>query len=359
MKLKSLQLKNFKNHVRMEFFPCEGINCISGANGSGKTSVLDAIYYISFTKSFFHIPDQALIREGSLAMHIEASFNLDGFYHDISCKQIKGERKQFFWDGNLISKFADHIGNLPLVLVVPRDIELIYGTSDERRRWMDLVLLQTDRKYIFSLHRYQKALEQRNRLLKEDYISAEDARWDAFEHILAEEGRYIFQSRKLMMDAYEPFFKNALKFISNGKDDGEIIYQSAVHQPALYLTQLRESRLRDLAARRSFFGIHRDNLGLNMAGMELKFHGSQGQQKSFIIAMKMAMHTFIQHQTGKSPILMLDDIFEKLDEERSARLLEWVDSKIEAQVILTDTHQDRCREALSNVKRHVTFTHLI
>lgn len=359
MYLRSLEVHHFKNHVSFHLEAGQGIHCIIGSNGSGKTSLLDAIYYLGFTKSYFHIPDRHLICHGADFFNIKGSFYTDSGLRDVQCFQPLEGKKQCIFNEKKITRLADHVGTLPMVMVVPRDIELLYGGSDERRRFMDLILIQTAPGYIYHLQRYQKALELCNRMLKEANPHApEPMQWNAYRTILAEEGQVIQKHRLQLMEDFLPHFKNSLQHISLDSDLTELRYITQDLQGEKYIQSLIQSAEKDIIMGRTMCGIHRDSMAIELNGHDLKNEGSQGQQKSCIIAMKLAMYSYIHEKTGLFPILMLDDLFEKLDENRAERLVKWVDEMAKGQIFLTDTHVDRCKKALQGVSHPVIEIYL-
>lgn len=336
MTLDRLTLTNFKNYKEADVSLCGGINCFVGDNGVGKTNLLDAVYYLSFCKSYFNAIDQQNICFG------EEYFAVHGHYGQdmVSCIVKRGKGKEMRWNKKVYKTLAEHIGKVPLVMVSPADQQLITGGSDTRRRFVDGILSQTDRTYLDHLLQYNKALEQRNRLLKQMW---EDRVWDegmvaVWDDQLCRHGEPMHDARLAFVADFSPLFNEYYHYIAGTDEPGQIEYQT-VEQPLML--QLADSRQADKYAQYTTVGPHKDDLVFMLDGGTAKRFGSQGQQKSFSLALKLAQFQYIEQQCGQKPILLLDDIFDKLDMKRVQQLIALVGSDRFGQVLLTDTQPGR------------------
>jgi len=352
MDLKSLILTNFKNYQQQEFQFSEKINCFIGDNGAGKTNILDAIYYLSFCKSYFNPIDTQNIR------HAEDFFALHGNYitnsdkpERVSCIQKRNVKKKFKLNKKEYDRLADHIGLLPLVMISPYDRDLINEGSELRRKYIDGVISQFDSLYLNDLLHYNKALQQRNVLLKrfweEQYFDASSLEiWD---EQLIKYGENIYEKRKDFLRDFIPVFQHYFDFISSGNERVTIMYDSQLLEapmPELISKALEKDRM----ARYSTTGIHKDDLLLLIDGHPVKKYGSQGQQKSFVIAIRLAQFEYIKNIKGYKPILLLDDIFDKLDDKRVQKIIQLVSDNNFGQVFITDTQQKRIENLFDKVK---------
>lgn len=337
MVLDRLILTNFKNYSEADVSLCDNVNCFVGNNGAGKTNLLDAVYYLSFCKSYFNPVDSQNIKVG------EDYFAIHGHYGEdmTSCILKRGSGKQMKWNKKVYKTLTEHIGKIPLVMVSPNDQQLITGGSDLRRKFMDGVIAQTDRQYLEHLIHYTKALEQRNKLLKQMW---DDRLWDdamvaVWDAQLVTHGDYLYECRSRFIGDFAPLFGEYYHWIAGSEEPGTIVY-SHVEQPLLL--QLQECRQADKYSQYTTAGPHKDDLLFNLSGeMSVKRFGSQGQQKSFALALKLAQFQYILNHSGQKPILLLDDIFDKLDMLRVKRLIALVGSERFGQVLLTDTQPGR------------------
>ncbi len=354
MVLDRLKLTNFKNYTEADIELCGNVNCFVGNNGAGKTNLLDAVYYLSFCKSYFNPVDTQNI-------HIGADFfAIHGTYGDdmVSCVLQRGQNKQMRWNKKPYKKLMEHIGKIPLVMVSPSDSLLITGGSDGRRKFIDGVISQTDNVYLDHLMQYNKALDQRNRLLKQMW---EDRLWDeamlgVWDAQLCRHGSIIYDARSRFVADFTPFFEDYYHMIAGADEPGTIIYQ---RDERPFEVQLMESRQNDRYALHTTCGPHKDDL-LMMLGDEMsaKRFGSQGQQKSFALALKLAQFQYLLERTGQRPILLLDDIFDKLDMLRVQQLIALVGSDRFGQVLLTDTQPGRVQAIFDQLPQleHRIFT---
>jgi DNA replication and repair protein RecF len=350
MILKSLSLLNYKNFDSKSFVFNDKINCIVGNNGIGKTNVLDAIYHLSFGKSYFNPVATQNIK------HDEDFFVVNGDYakHDKNEKVIvslkRGQKKVIKRNGKAYEKFSEHIGFLPLVIISPADRDLIIEGSTTRRKFIDSVISQSDKTYLSDLIKYNKVLAQRNALMKyfalNHTFNADTV--DVYNIQLTDYGTKIFEKRDAFLKAFIPIFKSRYEAISNGNETVELVYESHLFENDLN-TLLKASINKDKALHYTSVGIHKDDLSFNIENHPIKKFGSQGQQKSFLIALKLAQFDFIKAQSGVNPILLLDDIFDKLDENRVAQIIKLVDDENFGQLFISDTHAERTENVIKQV----------
>ncbi|MFC2097644.1 DNA replication/repair protein RecF [Bacteroidota bacterium] len=350
MFLKNLSLVNFKSfdQADLEFSP--KINCFVGKNGTGKTNLFDSIYYLSFCKSFCNPSDNQNIKHDNDFFVIQGEFSISGKCENIYCGQKHNQKKQFKRNKKEYKKLAEHIGLIPLVLISPADRNLIIGGSDERRKFIDGVISQYDRKYLDDLLNYNKALSQRNHLLKDfarfgnfSYESVEI--WD---DQLVNYGNRIFKKRNKFLEELLPIFSKYFEFISSKNEIVELEYQSHLHKNSLR-ELLTESIEKDRILQYTSKGIHKDELLLQLGNFPIKRIGSQGQQKTFLIALKLAQFDFIKNLNEITPILLFDDIFDKLDSDRVKQIVKLVADNHFKQIFFTDTSGERIERILKEV----------
>ena len=351
MYLANLKLSNFKSYAEMEADFCPNVNCLVGNNGVGKTNMLDAIYYLSFSKSCFTSTDMQNIRQGEAFFAIHGLYSMEGEKVTVSCIQKRGQQKQMRWNGKAYSSLGEHIGRVPLVMVSPYDQQLIAGGSEVRRRFMDGVLSQTDRSYLNHLLQYQRAVEQRNRLLKQFY---DDRCWDEaaiaiWDEQMVRNGEVLYEGRRGFLKDFKPLFDEYFAWITNGTEEGTLEYVTRADVPLQQ--QLEEARQNDKYALYTTVGPHKDDMELAIGGMTVKRFGSQGQQKTFVLALKLAQFEYIYQHGGVKPILLLDDVFDKLDMERVTQLVQLVGSDRFGQVFLTDTQPGRVEHIFEELPR--------
>jgi DNA replication and repair protein RecF len=350
MILKSLSLLNYKNFDAYTVEFDSKINCFVGSNGVGKTNVLDAIYHLSFGKSYFNPVASQNIK------HDEDFFVVDGLYekndrHEKVIVSLKrGQKKIIKRNGKAYDRFSDHIGFLPLVIISPADRDLIVEGSETRRKFIDGVISQSDKNYLEYLLNYSKILSQRNALLK--YFALNNnfnkITLDVYNEQLNEYGTEIHRKRKLFLEAFTPIFKSRYKSISNDNEDVDLLYNSQLNNSPL-LDLFNANINKDRMLQYTSAGIHKDDLDFSIKQYPVKKFGSQGQQKSFLIALKLAQFDFIKIQSGVTPILLLDDIFDKLDEQRVSQIIKLVNDENFGQLFISDTHADRTEKAIKSV----------
>jgi DNA replication and repair protein RecF len=347
MHLTNLKVSNFKSYEGLDVDFCQNVNCLVGNNGVGKTNLLDAMYYLSFCKSSRGSGDVPNIRRGEdfFAIHgryVRDAVNEKGREEDtVSCVCRKGQPKQMKWNGKVCKTLGEHIGRLPLVMVSPQDQGIIMEGSEVRRRFVDGVLAQTDNVYLDHLLQYSRALEQRNRLLK---LFWEAGNWDdgqmgIWDEQLVRHGEALRSGREHFFDDFVPLFDDYYAWITNGGEQGMITYVADRDKPLA--EQLSAARARDRQALFTTVGPHKDDVELTVGDMAVRRYGSQGQQKTFVLAMKLAQFEYIYRHGGVKPILLLDDVFDKLDMVRVTQLVELVGSERFGQVFVTDTQVGR------------------
>jgi DNA replication and repair protein RecF len=350
MFLKHLSLVNFKNYADFEGSFSERINCFAGYNGTGKTNLLDAIHYLSFCKSHFNSTDSQNIRHNEGFFVIAGNFIYDGEETEIYCAFKRNQKKVFKKNKREYEKLSEHIGQFPLVMVSPLDSDLIYGPGETRRKFLDEIISQYNRTYLEKLIAYSRALKQRNALLKQfqDNHAFDAETLEVWDDQLALHGSFILDTRAAFIEKFIPLFNDSYKFVSESRETPSIAYESTSSGNDLK-TALFTSLSKDRAVQFTTVGPHRDDLDFRLNGYNVKKFASQGQQKSYIIALKLAEYEFIRLQKNVKPLLLLDDIYDKLDERRFAKLLSRVSGPDFGQVFITDTHVDRVRKALGTI----------
>ena len=354
MVLNSLSLLNYKNFEAENFDFDPKINCLVGNNGVGKTNVLDAIYHLSFGKSYFNPITGQNIRHGEDFFVVEGNYSKEERAEKVIVSAKRGQKKIIKRNGKAYEKFSEHIGFLPLVIISPADRDLIIEGSETRRKFIDGVISQGDSNYLQTLIRYNKVLVQRNSLLK--YFAANHTfnhdNLEIYNEQLHEFGSIIFEKRSQFLKDFMPIFLNRYQSISNGNENVNLVYNSQLQTKNL-LPLLQENIAKDKMTQYTNFGIHKDDLVFEIEGHPIKKFGSQGQQKSYLIALKLAQFDFIKAQGKVNPILLLDDIFDKLDENRVAQIIALVDDENFGQLFISDTHGDRTEMAVKKV--HQTY----
>ncbi len=345
MWIRTIAIDNFKNiaEARLEFSP--KVNGLLGRNGMGKSNLLDAIYTLSFTKSFNRVPDTMLIRSGEQFAMVRAQYERRGADEDVTLGLTAGKRKSLKRKGKEYRRMSEHIGVFPLVMVSPADVDLVRGSPDERRRWMDMVISQGDARYLDALIRYNHAMEQRNRLLK-DGIS-DVSMFEAIESMMEPAAEYIYKVRGEWVERLLPKFSKFYARISGGSEAPGLHYVSQRQRVNSFGDMMSASLQRDLAVRHTTAGPHRDDIELTLNGMDMRRTGSQGQCKTFVIALRLAQYEFLEEATGMTPLLLLDDIFDKLDSERVEAIVRLVEDPAFGQIFITDTNRSHLDEIMS------------
>ena len=344
MILRKLSILNYKNiqEATLELSP--KINCFIGRNGMGKTNVLDAVYYLSFCRSASNPIDSAVIRHDEPFCMIEGEYEPSPLIVSCGIKEYK--------------RLSEHIGLIPLVVVSPSDTLLIDGVSEERRRLMDMVIAQYDHAYIDALSRYNNAHQQRNTLLKQEDQEPDPLLMDLWEEQMAEAGEALFKKRTAFVDELEPVFQDYYQRISGGQEQVGLQYTSHCQRGPL-LEVIRRDRMKDRAVGYSLHGVHRDDLLFTLDGHPMKREGSQGQHKTYVIALKLAQFEFLKRTASQTtPLLLLDDIFDKLDAQRVEQIVRLVASDNFGQIFITDTNRDHLDQILSNTTLDYKIFHV-
>ena len=392
MVLQHLSIVNYKNIAGAELQFSPKINCLIGNNGAGKTNVLDAIFFLSFCHSAYSNQDALAIRHDQEFLVLEGEYNKAPHHSEeksqisnlkpqtikLFCGLKRGQKKHFKRDGKEYQRLSEHIGLIPLVMVSPQDILLIEGSSEERRRLMDQTIAQRDRTYIDALNRYNKALQQRNALLRDEEHEPDAQLMDLLEEEMARQGETVSARRSALVEALTPTFQQFYQTVSNGQEHVALSYVSHCQRGPL-LDVIRRDRHKDRAVGYSLHGIHRDDLEILIDGHPMRREGSQGQQKTFVIALKLAQYLYLDDsqpsqysqssqqpqspqssqssqssqqpqspQSSQHPILLLDDIFDKLDASRVEQIIRLVATQQFGQIFITDTNRDHLDQILAH-----------
>ena len=350
MYLQQLSIINFKNYADAELTFSDGVNVFTGNNGAGKTNLLDAVHYLSLCKSYFNPIDSQQIKTGADFFIVTGVFNKKNQQESVACSVKKNQKKQFKRNKKDYQRLADHIGLFPLVMVSPYDISIIIGGSEERRKFIDNVISQTDNQYLDELIVYNKVLANRNALLKQigDTGRYDPELLDVMNEQLIASGNQIFEKRKVFMEAFRDIFNQHYKFLSENAETVNLEYESQMLNDD-FGTLLKKNVEKDRVLERTMYGIHKDDLLFTIHDMPMKKFGSQGQQKSFLIALKLAQYSFLDRQKGFKPILLLDDIFDKLDDLRVTKLMEMISNHNFGQVFITHTSVGRVVDIFNNI----------
>ncbi|WP_289105871.1 DNA replication and repair protein RecF [uncultured Bacteroides sp.] len=349
MWLKRISILNYKNIEQAELSFSPKMNCIIGRNGMGKTNLMDAVYYLSFCKSATNPIDTQNI------FHDRDFFVVQGFYQtdngepeEVYCGLKRKQKKQFKRNKKEYTRLSDHIGLIPLVMVSPSDSVLISGGSEERRRFIDVVISQFDREYLDALIRYNKAMLQRNTLLKSE-VEPEPELMNVWEEMMASSGEVVYKKRRQFIDEFIKVFQSYYSFISEDMETVSLEYESHASQGNL-LEIIRGSRQRDLIMGYSLKGIHKDDLIMELGDFPIKREGSQGQNKTYLIALKLAQFEFLKRTGSRTtPIVLLDDIFDKLDAHRVEQIVKLVAGDSFGQIFVTDTNRDHLDKILKKI----------
>lgn len=357
MILQKLTILNYRNIATAELAFSPKINCFVGHNGEGKTNVLDAIHFLSLTKSTANSIDSMNIRHGEELMMVQGTYDLNGTEEEISIglklhqkKHVKRNKKEY-------KRMAEHIGLLPLIIASPNDSIIISGGSEERRRLMDIVISQYDSEYLTALNAYNKALQQRNALLKAEEEPQPEI-LTLFEEMMAENGELIYQKRNAFIEEFTPVFQHFYQLISNGNEEIGLCYTSHCQRGAL-LEIIQRDRAKDRIMGYSLHGIHKDEIEMTLNGYSIKREGSQGQNKTYMLALKLAQFDFLKRTGSKTtPLLLLDDIFDKLDAQRVEQIVDIVSSDAFGQIFITDTNREHLDKILERSQGNYKIFHV-
>lgn len=350
LRLQQLSLLQFKNYNNRVFAFSERIVGICGNNGVGKTNLLDAIHYLCFTKSYFTRHDYPNVQHGNIGFRIEGDFELKEKQEKAVCILKETGKKEFSINDNPYDRFSHHIGRYPCVIIAPDDAQLITGGSEERRKFLDSLLSQLDPDYLQELIAYNKVLQQRNSLLKSfaEYGTHDPELLKVLDEQLIKPGDAIFDKRKKFLISFLPLVKQSYQEISQQEENVNLFYESELLNNSL-ADLLQANQTRDYAAQRTCCGIHRDDLDIRLSEQDFKNIASQGQRKSLLFALKLAEMEVLKNEKGFAPLLLLDDVFEKLDESRISNLLNKVCVENDGQVFITDTNSERLTSHLENI----------
>ncbi|KEY19688.1 DNA replication/repair protein RecF [Kaistella antarctica] len=350
MIINNLKIQNFKNHQEQDFDFSKQINCFVGNNGVGKTNILDALHYLSMAKSFLGNKDLNNIKIEEDFFTIEGTIDDGEKENIIKIQQPKEAKKIIKKNDKSYDRIADHIGFLPSVIISPYDSNLISDSGESRRKFLDAMISQTDSEYLFNLIQYQKTVQQRNALLKDfaknRYFDSDNL--EIYNEPLIKFGSKIFEKRREFTDSIVPLIQNYYEIISKGKEKITVIYESDLSNNN-FGDLLQQNLEKDRMLTYTSKGIHKDDLLFEMDGISMKRTASQGQQKSFLIALKLSQMNRIKELTGKTPILLLDDIFDKLDDTRVSQLIELVNQEHFGQIFITDTSRERTENVVKRI----------
>lgn len=321
-----------------------------GPNGTGKTNLLDAVYYLCLTKTYFGRSDSGNVRFGEQGFRIQGNFTVQHQHFSAVCIMRETGKKEMQLNNETYTRFSQHVGRFPIVVVAPDDVSLVSGASEERRKLLDTIISQIDNQYLLQLIQYNKVLQQRNSLLRQ---FAESGRLDhalltVMDEQLVKPGEFIFTQRVRFLESYIPEVRKMYTLIAGEQEEIDIIYQSQLQTKDL-ASLLQASHDKDRYAQRTTVGIQRDELEIRLGDQSFRLVASQGQRKSLLFALKLAEFNVLSRHKGFAPVLLLDDVFEKLDEERMHNLLEWACLHNDGQVFLTDTHCGRLKQALDKL----------
>jgi DNA replication and repair protein RecF len=367
MYLKSLQVKQFKSYDEAQFDFIPEINCIVGENGIGKTNLLDAIHYLSMTKSARSIPDQLCVKHEESYFMVQGTFVYQKYDGEgqpasetqITCAFQKGSKKSFLKDQKPYTRLADHIGNYPVVLMDPYDTDLVRESSDARRRFFDGMMSQMDRSFLDQLLRYNRIVQQRNMLLKQfaEQNRIDRLQLESYHQPLVDLGESLHLARLEFLKIFIPSFQDHYSKLSDGREE-VMIHLEASFEAGKFGESLKVAEGQDLASQRTSIGIHRDDFLFEIDRHALKKFGSQGQQKSFVVALKLAQFDTLASASTKKPLLLLDDIFDKLDDRRIQRLVQMMSDEHFGQVFITDARPERTKSLLKNLKSNIQYLEL-
>ncbi|WP_298653089.1 DNA replication/repair protein RecF [uncultured Proteiniphilum sp.] len=339
MILKELSLINYKNLTQADLILSPKMNCFIGDNGMGKTNLLDAVYYLSFCRSYTNPVDSQIIKHGEEVCMLQGKYEFaDATQEEIYCAIRRRQKKQFKRNKKEYERLSDHIGLIPLVMVSPADNELITGGSEVRRRFMDMAVSQFNKEYLRALVRYNKALQQRNALLKDEEPLIDLTLLDLWEEQMAEAGTFIHRKRKEFIEEFTPIFNQFYTCISQSSEQVSFSYTSQLHE-ADFREKLRQNRQRDVFLGHTSVGIHRDELEMMLDGYSIKKVGSQGQNKTYFVSLKLAQFHFLLKTGDTTPIMLLDDIFDRLDARRVEEIVKLVSGPEFGQIFISDTNR--------------------
>jgi DNA replication and repair protein RecF len=356
MFLKKLQINNFKNHLEFSTEFSEHCNCILGENGSGKTSLIDAVYFLSLTKSSLSNQEALCINHNQDFFMICGDFLKNEKTDEVICSLQRGQRKTILIDKKAIERISDHIGNYPVVLMAPHDTDIVRDSAEARRKFFDGVISQINAEYFQNLLVHNRLLLQRNSLLKQfaDRNYFDQPLLEVYSEPLLEKALIINRVRGSFLAKFLPIFQKHYALLSENREIVSIFYESELGDPE-FSNIFRQSFRADVAANRTTKGVHKDDYTFEINSFTLRKFGSQGQQKAFAMALKLAQFELISHEKGFKPILLMDDIFDKLDDRRIQMLIDMIENKIFGQVFITDARPERSKKLLENISEGVNY----
>ncbi len=356
---RQISLTQFRNYSFNSFHFKQNIIGIYGKNGSGKTNLLDAIYYLCFTKSSFNRADNASVKDGYPGFRIEGNFIKNDEEKKLVCVLRENNRKEFLLNNEMYQRFSEHIGKFPCVMIAPDDVELITEGSEERRRFIDMLLSQLQHDYLEQLISYNKILQQRNSFLKfaSERNSYDESLLEILNNQLLEKGNFIYERRLNFLNEFLPQVLQQYISIADNDDKLMLEYDSQLNNQS-FEELLNQNLQRDLYLQRTGCGIHKDDITIQLQQSNFKNIASQGQRKSLLFAFKLAAFETLKKNKGFAPILLLDDVFEKLDEKRMQNLLNYVCVQSGAQVFITDTHKERLQQAFIKIGKDYNLIEL-
>jgi DNA replication and repair protein RecF len=356
MYLEKISLLNFKNYEELALTFSKGVNFFTGSNGSGKTNLLDAIYYLSFSKSAFNSNDSQNIKHGADFFMIQGNYMRKGKKDQVQCNLIQGQKKALKLNNSTYDKFSEHIGQFPSVLINPYDTDLIREGSEERRKFFDSIISQIDHLYLNEIIKYNQILKQRNSLLKQfnEKNHIDNDLLDSYNTPLLQTGNYIYKRRKKFLDEFIPVFLTHYQNLSEKREEVKLTYFSQV-EAENFEKDFAHSLKKDISLQRTSRGVHRDDFIFKIGEHPLKNLGSQGQQKSFVIALKLAQFEIIKKDKGIKPLLLLDDIFDKLDDKRINKIMEMVADHSFGQLFITDARINKSEKFFSQINSEVSI----
>jgi len=350
MFLQNLSLVNFKNYEQADMELSSKLNCFIGKNGVGKTNIFDAVHYLCLCKSYFNVIDTQNIRYNEELSVIQGDFELNGKKEEIYCGIQRRKRKVFKRNKKEYSRHSEHIGLLPVVMISPADSNLILGGSEERRRFINVVIVQYDKNYLNDLIKYNRIISQRNKLLRDlaSHNNYHEETLAIYDEQLIPVAERIHKKRMDFAEKLVPIFQKYYDFISLGEEKVELIYRSQL-EAGDFASQLKKSGEKDRILQYTTTGIHKDDLILNLQGINIKKNGSQGQQKTYLVALKLAKFDFIKGINNIKPILLLDDVFDKFDESRVKQIIKLVSDENFGQIFISHTSIDRMKAVLKDI----------
>jgi DNA replication and repair protein RecF len=359
LRLNTLHITHYKNVLSASYSFDKPIHCFVGNNGQGKTNTLDAIYHLAMGRSYFSTINAHSINHKADFMRLEGHFVREENTERIECQLKRGESKIFIRNAKKYKKLSEHIGLLPTVMISPADVDLINEGSQTRRSFIDKLIGQADKTYLNQLIDYQKTLQQRNALLKQigSFRGSANETLAIYDEQLIRYGIPIYEARKHYLAEFEPLFQSRYTTISGGKEIVSLNYESQLANEAFGSLLLKAAQ-NDRAAQFSTVGVHKDDLVFSIEGYPIKKFGSQGQRKSFLIALKLAQFDMLQQSTSLTPLLLLDDIFDKLDEQRVAEIINLVHESSFGQLFITDTHPERTAKVIEQTAKPFELHHL-